>query len=95
MSGASWSAQDIVPSDFISYFSKYSWNGKVILLIDEFSSLYQANDDVRNDCLETFRGLKQNRENRCPVHYCCWDFNIVYLDPTNSGVPPFNVADVI
>ena len=22
-------------------------------------------------------------------------FNIVYLDPTNSGVPPFNVADVI
>ncbi len=77
----------------MSYFYKPCWKGKVTLLIDEFSSLYQANDDVRDDCLEAFRGLKQDRENhavQCII--AAGTFSIVYLNP---GVSPFNVADVV
>ena len=58
--------------------------------------MYQANDDVRDDCLEAFRGLKQDRENhavQCII--AAGTFSIVYLNPSNSGVSPFNVADVV
>jgi hypothetical protein len=82
--------------DLKSYFCKASWDRDVVLLLDEFSYLYQANDNVRDDCLLAFRGLKQNCQShavKCLI--AAGTFSIVYLNPSTSGVSPFNVADIV
>ncbi|KAM6499476.1 hypothetical protein JOM56_004984 [Amanita muscaria] len=83
-------------ADLESYFRKDFWGGNVVLLLDEFSCLYQAKDNVRNDCFQAFRGLKHNRAGhavRCLI--AAGTFDIVHLNPSNSGVSPFNIADIV
>ena len=83
-------------ADLKSFFDKKFWDRQVVLLIDEFSYLYQAQDDVRNECLIALRGLKQNRDS-----HAVWSLiaagtlNIVYLNPSTSGFSPFNVTDIV
>ena len=82
-------------SDFISYFYNDSWDGKVVLLLDEFCSLYQAQDDVRDDCLHAFRELKQHHEGhtvQCII--AAGTFGIISLNTSTRGIP-FNVADFV
>lgn len=58
--------------------------------------MYQANDDVRDDCLEALRGLKQDREShtvQCII--AAGTYSIVYLNPSNSGVSTFNIVDIV
>jgi hypothetical protein len=81
-------------ADFIPYFRKDTWDGNVVILLDEFSCLYEGTDDVRDDCLQALRGLKHNRKGhavQCLI--AAGTFNIVYLNP--STAPPFNVADFV
>jgi len=83
-------------SDFISYFYNNSWDRKVVLLLDEFGSLYLAQDDVRDDCLQAFRELKQDHEGhtlQCII--TAGTFSIISLNTSTRGISPFNVADFV
>jgi len=78
----------------MSYFQKESWDRDVVLLLDEFSCLYQGADAVRDDCLQAFRALKHNPEYhavQCLI--AAGTFSIVYLNPSTAS--PFNVTDVV
>ena len=57
--------------EFIDYFRKDYWDGnvRVVLLIDEFSCLYQGDKNTQNDCLQAFRGLKHDREHVTKTRY--------------------------
>ncbi len=80
--------------DLKLYFHKDSWDVHVVLLLDELSCLYQAADDVRNDCLQAFRGLKYTRGGHVIQGViAAGTFGIVNLNPTTSAASPFNVAD--
>ncbi|KAF8347795.1 hypothetical protein F5887DRAFT_1072145 [Amanita rubescens] len=79
---------------FISYFRKDYWDGKVVLLLDELSCLYQCEEDVRNDCLIAFRALKHyRRDHAVQCLIAAGTFGIVHLN-TSRG-PPFNVAEFV
>jgi hypothetical protein len=83
-------------SDFISYFYNDRWDKKIVLLLDEVGSLYQAQGDVRDDCLQAFRELKQDHERhtlQCII--TAGTFSIISLNTSTRGISPFNVADFI
>ncbi|KAM6503857.1 hypothetical protein JOM56_000800 [Amanita muscaria] len=85
-------------SDFLQYFHLESWGERnVVLLIDEFSCLYDAAPDVRDDCLQALRALKNSHKThalQCLI--AAGTFGIVYLNPSpTSGISPFNVASVV
>ncbi|CAG8685961.1 15691_t:CDS:2 [Rhizophagus irregularis] len=50
-------------TDFLEIFEKDNWNNNVVLFIDEFDKLYDADEDVKSSCLETFRGMKNSKYN--------------------------------
>ena len=81
--------------DFINYFRKNSWdkNVRVVLLFDELGCLYGSDSNVRNDCLQAFRGLKLDREHAVQCIIAAGTHNITYLNPPTLS--PFNVADII
>ncbi|KAM6503752.1 hypothetical protein JOM56_000695 [Amanita muscaria] len=47
-------------SDFLGYFRAESWEKNVVLLIDDFSILDHATSDVRDDCIQALRELKDS-----------------------------------
>lgn len=56
--------------------------------------MYQGEDDVRDDCLQAFRGFKHNREGhavQCLI--AAGTFSIVYLNTLTAS--PFNVTDFV
>ncbi len=83
--------------EFINYFRKDSWNEKirVVLLLDEFSCLYEGDNNVRNDCLQALRGLKHDRKHVVQCVIAAGTLSIVYLNPSTPSVSPFNVTDFI
>lgn len=50
-------------NDFNEVFKKRYWNSSFVLFIDEFNKMYEANEDVRSSCLETFRAMKNSKYN--------------------------------
>ncbi|KAM6503837.1 hypothetical protein JOM56_000780 [Amanita muscaria] len=85
-------------SDFLQYFHLESWGERnVVLLIDEFSCLYDATSDVRDDCLRALRALKHSHKThalQCLI--AAGTFGIVHLNPSpTSGISSFNVASVV
>ena len=44
--------------DFLDAFAKKKWNMKVILFIDEFDLLYNATEEVRDDCLTVLQSFQ-------------------------------------
>ena len=82
------------PADFTHYFRKDAWNGNVVFLLDEFSSLYKGQDDVRDSCLQAFRGLKHDRETHAVQCFiAAGTFSMIYL--TMPAASPFNITDFV
>ena len=82
-------------ADLMFYFRRDIWDRNVVL-IDEFSCLNQAKDDVRDDCLVALRGLKGSRDiHTVKCFIAAGTFSVVHMNPSTSALPPFNVANEI
>ncbi|PKY52660.1 hypothetical protein RhiirA4_425443 [Rhizophagus irregularis] len=81
--------------DFQETFDQSKWKKRIVLLIDEFDKLYEADEDVRSSCLETFRSMISSRDN-----YAMWSivaistFSILYLK-SKKVITPFNIIEDI
>ena len=75
----------------MDYFSKNSWDGDVVLLLDEFNCLYQTEHDIRDDCLQALRVLKQ-RDNAFQCLIAAGTF--VHLCPSTRPTP-FGIDDLV
>src|SRR6266511_2073599 len=70
--------------DFLDAFAKKKWNMKVILFIDEFDLLYNATEEIRNDCLKIFRGIKNTPDGSAIFSIVAiGTFSIRYLNSTD------------
>lgn len=80
-------------SDFLNLFNKEKWGKRVVLFIDGFDNLYNATDEVRNNCLATLRTIK-NTENGYAIKsiIVIGTFSIRYLNSTDSYLSSFNVG---
>ncbi|RUS12986.1 hypothetical protein BC937DRAFT_86531, partial [Endogone sp. FLAS-F59071] len=47
-------------SDFLDAFKQDTWKQKIVIFVDEFDKLYNASNEIRDACLETFREIKNN-----------------------------------
>ena len=80
--------------DFIDMFNKSKWKENIILFIDEFDALYDADEQIRSSCLQTFRGIKNWKEN-----HAFWSmvaigtFGIIHLESEKTSTSPFNIRD--
>ena len=82
-------------ADFIHYFHKDSWDGgQIVLLLDELTCLYQAEGNVRDDCLQAFRVLKRHGDYAVQCLIAAGTFSIVYLCPS-TRLSPFNIGDLV
>lgn len=78
--------------DFQKTFDQSKWKKWIVLLIDEFDKLYEADEDVRSSCLKTFHGMISLRDN-----YAMWSivaigtFSILYLK-SKKAITPFNIS---
>jgi hypothetical protein len=75
---------------FVYYFCNGFWDGNVVLLLDEFTSLCQAEEHVRDDCLQVFRGLRQNSAIQSIIAAGTWG---IFERP--SRLSPFNIGDLV
>ena len=68
-----------------------AWRQNVILLIDELSELYDAQPNIRDEFLRTFREIRNNNE-MCAIRrvIAAGTFGIVNLNPLRSTISPFN-----
>jgi hypothetical protein len=64
-------------------FASESWTVPVVLLVDDFSELELASEDVRNDFLWALREISNNR-NRYAIHsvIATGTFSILHLTTT-------------
>jgi len=82
--------------DFLDAFHVNKWPRKIVLLLDEFSSLYNASRDVRNQCLTALREIKDNcAEYAISSVIAAGTFSSVHLNPTDNSLSPFNVATLV
>jgi hypothetical protein len=91
-----WNVKISNQGDFMDTFRGPSWKGgkRVVLLIDDFNMLFQAEDDNRNDVLQGLRALE------CPPScvisslstVLAGTFSIVHMSPTSRHIAPFNVV---
>ncbi|RHZ88674.1 hypothetical protein Glove_21g216 [Diversispora epigaea] len=84
--------------DFCNIFHRTKWTSFnkncVILFVDEFDKLYEATDEVRSSCLETFRGIK-NMKQDFSIHsiVTIGPFSILRISMKKSTTSPFNVQE--
>jgi hypothetical protein len=80
--------------EFLELFRADAWSQNVVLLIDEFSKLHGAEPNIQDECLWAFQKIKNNNEMYaiCTV-IAAGTFDIVYLNPLNSTISPFNVTN--
>lgn len=80
-------------SEFARFFMKDNCKKRVVLFVDEYDVLYEADDDVRASFLGAIRGIKNAKDN-----YSLWSsvavgpFSILHLS-SNKSMSPFNVKD--
>jgi len=64
--------------------------------IDEFDKLYSASNSVRDECLETFRSVRNNRSAYAILTIVAiGTISIRCLTPSNWRLSPFNVAELL
>lgn len=82
--------------EFLELLRADAWRQNVVLLIDELSELYNAPTCIRDAWLRVFRVIRNNNEIYA-IHSVigAGTFDIVNLNPSNSTISPFNVADCI
>ncbi|KAF9413040.1 hypothetical protein BGZ76_005106 [Entomortierella beljakovae] len=82
--------------EFLNSFSRASWNEKVIIFIDEFDELLDADDIVRNECLQAFRLINnQNSDYAIQSVVACGTFSLRFLNSSDNLVSSFNVDKAI
>ncbi|RIA91896.1 hypothetical protein C1645_875149 [Glomus cerebriforme] len=80
--------------DFADLFSTSGWKKKVVLFIDEFDILYEANDDIKSSFLKVVRGIKTRKE-----EFAIWSinavgpFSILHLSSKKVTSSPFNIKE--
>jgi hypothetical protein len=96
---ASDSFQAFFPMDsmakFLDYFRKHLWDREVVLLVDEFSDLDNACQDILDETLGAFRTFKHGAQQyavRCVI--AAGTYSIINFTPS-VGFSPFNIANVI
>ncbi|GES96543.1 P-loop containing nucleoside triphosphate hydrolase protein [Rhizophagus clarus] len=81
-------------NDFLDVFAGSEWKKKIVIFIDDFDCLYNATDEVRDDCLNTFRCIK---ESICDFAICSivaiGNFNIQYLKTSEMRISPFSIRE--
>ena len=83
--------------DFLDAFLKNTWKEqKIVIFLDEFDKLFDASNEVRSKCLETFRAIKTN-SHLYAIHsiVACGTFSIRHLNSTGQRFSPFNVAEFL
>jgi hypothetical protein len=81
---------------FLDAFAADAWNQSVVLLVDEFSELYRAPEDIRNGCLQAFREIRNNNAMYAIRSIIsAGTFSILRLNPTNFSISPFNISDSV
>jgi hypothetical protein len=80
--------------DFLDTFHATAWPYRFVLLLDEFSELYRAPTDVRNECLRTFREMRNNNsEYAVSSIVAAGTFSILHLNPTDRNSSAFNISN--
>ena len=65
----------------------------VVLILDEFNELYHAEPEIRDDCLRSFREMRNNSEAYAIRRIIgAGTFGIVYLNPSTFVFSPLNIA---
>ena len=80
---------------FLMLFQVETWWQNVVLLIDKLSELYDALLDIRDECLQALREIRNNN-GKYVIHsvIAVGTFGIVNLDPLKPAIiSPFNVSD--
>lgn len=83
--------------NFLDAFRSSLWPTKAVILFDEFSKLFLAPDNVRNELLEGLIDLKRDHQ-QYGVHsiIAAGTFSILSLNPTtNPDLSSFNLAQKI
>uniref|UniRef100_U9T786 Uncharacterized protein n=1 Tax=Rhizophagus irregularis (strain DAOM 181602 / DAOM 197198 / MUCL 43194) TaxID=747089 RepID=U9T786_RHIID len=87
--------KEIISSDdFLDVFAGSKWNKKIVIFIDDFDGLYNATDEVRDNCLNTFRLIKDSIYDFaiCSI-VAIGNFSIQYLRTSNMRISPFSVRE--
>ncbi|KIM76440.1 hypothetical protein PILCRDRAFT_12859 [Piloderma croceum F 1598] len=81
-------------AEFLALFRVDAWPQDIVLLINEFSELYNAQPNIQNECLQAFRKIRNNNK-MYVIHsvITVGTFGIMNLQPYNSAISPVNVAD--
>jgi len=79
------------------FFSEFAKPGRpVVLLIDEFDTLFLATEDIRNEFLGALREIRNNNSAyRIDGVIATGTFNIRRFSTTEYSLSPFNVANAI
>ncbi|RUS22702.1 hypothetical protein BC937DRAFT_87684 [Endogone sp. FLAS-F59071] len=86
--------KDIKSSDdFLNAFGQNAWKQKIVIFIDEFDKLFDASDKIRDECLQTFREIRNNNHlYAIRSIVTCGTFSIQHLNSVKAHIAPFNVA---
>ncbi|CAG8654767.1 4292_t:CDS:2, partial [Paraglomus occultum] len=77
---------------FLKAFQRDQWEHNVVLLFDEFDKLYRASEDVTSSCLETLRGIRNDKSSFAIFSVVAvGPFSILYLNSKELTTSPFNV----
>jgi hypothetical protein len=79
--------------DFLDAFHFANWPFKIVLIFDEFSELYRAPEDVKDECLRALREIRNNSEEYAISSIlAAGTFSVVHLNPKDSKLSPFNIV---
>ena len=71
-------------------------NESVIILLDEFSELFKALDDIRNEVIRAMRWIKQSYDTfTISTIIFAGTFSIVHMNPTDRNISPHNISDAL
>jgi len=74
-------------------FHRTKWKfSNVVLILDEFDTLYNATEDVLDSCLTTFHSIKSKKDDYS-IHsmVAVGPFSILYINSRRLTTSPFNV----
>jgi hypothetical protein len=79
---------------FLDVLRKRTSPPKSVLLISEFNELFLAPSDVRNECLRSFREIRNNNNEYtvCSIAVA-GIYGIGHSNPIDNNLSPFDVSD--
>ncbi|ORY90326.1 hypothetical protein BCR41DRAFT_402652 [Lobosporangium transversale] len=75
--------------DFLDAFGRTKFKDeKIVILVDEFDLLFNASDEIRNQCLQAFRAIRQNNHlYAIDSIVLCGTFSLQHLSTTGQHIP--------